>query len=168
MEHLRPSLYMAVTEDVVDSHRLGSRISIRRPFSARLRTSKSAATRMAPGTTKVGIFRPPWRGCSRWILTAAGGYDPGVDRFGFFRTAGDVPIVGDWNGDGKGKIGIYRPSTGLFMPWTTTREPESSMRARIRSNTHLGLLRETHRSSAIGRAMEKPKWACSLGLMDPG
>lgn len=29
-------------------------------------------------------------------------------------TVGDVPVVGDWNGDGHDTIGIYRPSTNLW------------------------------------------------------
>ena len=50
-----------------------------------------------------------------------GVYDAGVDRFiagftgpgGF--VAGDVPVVGDWNGDGHAKVGIYRASTGQWF-----------------------------------------------------
>lgn len=26
----------------------------------------------------------------------------------------NVPVVGDWNGDGKTKVGVYRPSEGTF------------------------------------------------------
>ena len=35
--------------------------------------------------------------------------------FGFFGAPRDVPIVGDWTGDGKTKIGIYRPSKSEFV-----------------------------------------------------
>jgi subtilase family serine protease len=28
---------------------------------------------------------------------------------------GDIPIAGDWNGDGRTKVGIYRPGGGLFI-----------------------------------------------------
>ena len=31
-----------------------------------------------------------------------------------FLAAGDVPVVGDWNGDGKDTVGSYRPSTSTF------------------------------------------------------
>ena len=27
---------------------------------------------------------------------------------------GDLPVAGDWNGDGKDKIGVFRPDTGVF------------------------------------------------------
>jgi hypothetical protein len=50
-----------------------------------------------------------------------GAYDPGVDRFipnftgpgGF--VAGDIPVSGDWTGDGHAKVGIYRASTGQWF-----------------------------------------------------
>jgi hypothetical protein len=32
-----------------------------------------------------------------------------------FGTAGDLPVVGDWNGDGKDTPGVYRPSTNVFF-----------------------------------------------------
>ena len=31
-----------------------------------------------------------------------------------FGTNGDLPVAGDWNGDGKAKIGVFRPSEGKF------------------------------------------------------
>ncbi|HEY3838404.1 MAG TPA: FG-GAP-like repeat-containing protein, partial [Bryobacteraceae bacterium] len=47
-------------------------------------------------------------------------YDAGIDRFipnftgpgGFL--SGDIPVVGDWTGDGNTKAGIYRASTGTW------------------------------------------------------
>ncbi|MEU1506800.1 hypothetical protein ABZ495_17665, partial [Kitasatospora sp. NPDC005748] len=34
---------------------------------------------------------------------------------------GDVPMVGDWNGDGKDTIGIFRPSThGFYLSDSNT------------------------------------------------
>lgn len=35
--------------------------------------------------------------------------------FAFGGVAGDIPISGDWNGDGTEKAGIYRASNGLFI-----------------------------------------------------
>jgi hypothetical protein len=51
-----------------------------------------------------------------WALDINGNlkWDPGVDSFGSFGKVGDVPIVGDWTGDGRMKIGIYRPSDSTF------------------------------------------------------
>jgi len=37
-------------------------------------------------------------------FTGAGGY-----------VAGDVPVAGDWSGDGLAKVGIYRPTTGQWF-----------------------------------------------------
>jgi hypothetical protein len=37
-----------------------------------------------------------------------------VDRGTYFGKSGDVPIIGDWNGDAKDEIGIYRPSDSKF------------------------------------------------------
>jgi hypothetical protein len=59
------------------------------------------------GKTKIGIYRNGF-----WILDANGNgtYDgvPGGDKFyGFGGRVGDVPLVADWNGDGRSKIGIY-------------------------------------------------------------
>ncbi len=60
------------------------------------------------GTTKIGIFRAGF-----WILDNNGngtydGVGAGQDRFyGFGGTAGEVPMVADWNGSGFTKIGVY-------------------------------------------------------------
>jgi hypothetical protein len=65
------------------------------------------------GTTTIGVFRN-----GTWVLdlnnngvwdgTAAG--KDGVFSFGL---PGDMPVVGDWNGDGRTKFGVFRcPSSG--------------------------------------------------------
>jgi hypothetical protein len=33
---------------------------------------------------------------------------------GWKGNSGDIPIIGDWNGDGKDGIGIFRPSSGIW------------------------------------------------------
>ena len=40
-----------------------------------------------------------------------------VYHFGghFGGTPDDVPVTGDWDGSGKSKIGVYRPSTGEWL-----------------------------------------------------
>ena len=42
-------------------------------------------------------------------LTSDGG-----DTTGTIGETGDKPLLGDWNGDGRTKVGIYRSSAGLF------------------------------------------------------
>jgi hypothetical protein len=66
------------------------------------------------GYSKVGAFRPSdgyfyldsngnsqWDGCGIDLCLQIGLY-------------GDIPLVGDWNGDGKSKVGTFRPSDGYF------------------------------------------------------
>ena len=60
------------------------------------------------GKTKIGIYRNGF-----WILDFNGngtydGIGPGQDKFyGFGGNAGEIRLVGDWNGSGTSKIGIY-------------------------------------------------------------
>ena len=61
------------------------------------------------GTTKIGIYRN-----GQWFLDTNGngkwdgcGIDRCIEAFaGYY--AGDIPVVGDWTGNGISKIGIYR------------------------------------------------------------
>jgi hypothetical protein len=66
------------------------------------------------GTSKVGTFRPSdgtfyldyngsgtWEGC-------------GTDRCLQIGMLNDTPLVGDWNGTGSAKVGVFRPSDGTF------------------------------------------------------
>ncbi len=63
------------------------------------------------GTTKIGLFRLGFY----WILDANGNGQldninsvGGDQAFAFGGIAGDVPVVGDWNGDGTSKVGVFR------------------------------------------------------------
>jgi hypothetical protein len=60
------------------------------------------------GYDEIGVYRP---GNSKWYLdsNANGGWDPGVDTVRQFGVAGvDVPVVGDWNGDGTDDVAVRR------------------------------------------------------------
>lgn len=66
----------------------------------------------------VGVFRPSTK---TWYLAdninkAAGGRNAtaGVTKEVKWGDAGDIPLVCDWNGDGKDDIGLYRPSNAHF------------------------------------------------------
>ncbi|MEP7287596.1 MAG: putative Ig domain-containing protein [Chloroflexota bacterium] len=59
----------------------------------------------------VGIFRPS---ASTFYLRNANTTGP-ADISTAFGTATDLPVVGDWNGDGIDTVGFYRPSTGQFF-----------------------------------------------------
>ncbi len=63
------------------------------------------------GQSKVGVFR-----AGTWYLdyNGNGAWDGcGIDRCyaGSFGAEGDWPAAGDWNGDGKAKVGVFRAGT---------------------------------------------------------
>ncbi len=61
-----------------------------------------------------GIFRSGFF----WLEDVDGNqqFNAPPDRaFAFGGIPGDIPISGDWNGSGSTKVGIYRPSNGLFI-----------------------------------------------------
>ena len=67
-----------------------------------------------PLQTNVGIFRFGYF----WLLDVDGnrGFNSPPDlAFPFGGIAGDIPITGDWTGSGYTRVGIYRPSNGLFI-----------------------------------------------------
>ncbi len=64
------------------------------------------------GKVKIGVFRSGWwyldyPGTGSWIGCGAPG-DPTKDACFSFGQQGDIPVAGDWNGDGKVKIGVFR------------------------------------------------------------
>ena len=72
------------------------------------------------GTTKIGVERPDGHGSLVFDLDTNGNgvFDPGVDVEYHYGLTGDQVIVGDWNGDGRTKIGVVRPDgvgSNLFI-----------------------------------------------------
>ena len=66
------------------------------------------------GKTKIGIYNN-----GTWILDYNGNgvwEGPAVDKTIYWSTgqAGEVPVVGDWNGDGKTKIGVHVNGTWIL------------------------------------------------------
>ncbi|MDL1921870.1 hypothetical protein FBQ95_04595 [Chloroflexi bacterium CFX3] len=59
----------------------------------------------------IGIFRPS---DSTFYLRNSNTTGP-ADFSILFGDSSDLPVAGDWNGDGIATIGIYRPSTGEFF-----------------------------------------------------
>jgi hypothetical protein len=61
------------------------------------------------GTAKIGLYRPS---TGTWFLDYNGNgvFDgPGIDKqYQYGGIAGDIPVVGDWNGTGYTKIGLFR------------------------------------------------------------
>ncbi|MEM7583849.1 MAG: chitobiase/beta-hexosaminidase C-terminal domain-containing protein [Acidobacteriota bacterium] len=63
---------------------------------------------------RVGVFRAP----DRLFVTdndGSGTSTPPADQTCQLGIVGDVPITGDWNGDGHDELGVYRPSTRQFL-----------------------------------------------------
>ncbi|MGE5307329.1 MAG: InlB B-repeat-containing protein [Alphaproteobacteria bacterium] len=65
---------------------------------------------------KIGTFDPA---TGQWHLDLKGnGKWNGCKRdrcLGPFGTTGDIPVVGDWDGTGTSKIGVFRPATGEWF-----------------------------------------------------
>jgi hypothetical protein len=58
-----------------------------------------------------GVFRP---GTLQFQLRDSNTTGP-ADHVITFGQAGDLPVVGDWNGSGVDNVGVFRPSTGQFF-----------------------------------------------------
>jgi List-Bact-rpt repeat protein len=68
------------------------------------------------GTEEIGVFLPD-KGQWYLDLNGNGNWDGcSVDKcLGRFGTTGDLAVVGDWDGTGTMKIGVFRPSTGEWF-----------------------------------------------------
>ena len=68
-------------------------------------------TGLCAAADKVGLYDPA---ANRWYLDSNGNgaWDGApADAAYWFGYAGAIPVVGDWNGTGASKIGIYDPAT---------------------------------------------------------
>jgi hypothetical protein len=68
--------------------------------------------------SQIGVVRPTVSGVLEWVLNSSGtGTFNSNDTIFFFGKNGDIPVVGDWTGDGITKIGIVRPTASGVMEW---------------------------------------------------
>ena len=70
----------------------------------------------------IGVFRPSATDFLLRNSNSAGNPDLTID----FGVAGDLPVVGDWDGDGDDEPGVFRPSTGQFLLRRTFASPFGS------------------------------------------
>ena len=48
-------------------------------------------------------------------------WTPSTDLFlAWDNAASDLPIAGDWNGDGRAETGVYRPGVGFYLKMDNT------------------------------------------------
>ncbi len=66
------------------------------------------------GVDQIGVYRPA-TSTFYLDLNGNGAWDgAAADRIFQFGAAHDLPIAGDWNGDGRDDIGVYRPASAAF------------------------------------------------------
>ena len=110
------------------------------------------------GKTKIGVFRNGawfldyvgdgvWHGCGAPA-------DPTKDLCFNFGMAGDIPVVGDWNGDGITKIGVFR-SGGWYLDFSGdgTWNPTGIAPAQAGNDKPIGLYNTTYTYNAAGNLM---------------
>jgi uncharacterized delta-60 repeat protein len=61
------------------------------------------------GRAEFASYRPASSGFSQWILVRTGGYQPVSYDFGL---AGDIPVPGDYDGDGIQDLAVFRDNVG--------------------------------------------------------
>ena len=68
-------------------------------------------TSVAPTT---GVYRP---GAGFYLKMDNGStWNPSTDKYlAWDNAAGDLPIAGDWNADGRTETGVYRPGAGFYL-----------------------------------------------------
>jgi hypothetical protein len=59
----------------------------------------------------IGVYNPP---ANQFRLRNSNAPGP-IDQTANFGQPGDIPVVGDWNGDGIRDPGVFRPGTGQFI-----------------------------------------------------
>jgi virginiamycin B lyase len=70
------------------------------------------------GKTEIGVVRTLPSGVLQWVLNTSGsGVFSSSDSVFNFGLVGDTPVVGDWNGSGKTKIGVVRQQADGIAIW---------------------------------------------------
>lgn len=70
----------------------------------------SLASRLVTDVTKIGVFSP-----TATAFTRNANSTGTADAAFAYGLPGDIPITGDWDGDGVDTIGVFRPATAQFF-----------------------------------------------------
>src|SRR5208283_3678568 len=84
------------------------------PLSVAVGKALNVQANFAARPAYAGVFRQGFL----WVLDIDGNQQMNIPPdlvYAYGGIPGDIPITGDWNGDGHTKIGIYRPGNGLFI-----------------------------------------------------
>lgn len=74
-----------------------------------LEPAAGAGSAIGRGGYSVGLFDPA---SGAWYVRDPSGH---TTRLGSFGTTGDIPLAGDWDGDGVDSPGLYRPAEGRLI-----------------------------------------------------
>ncbi|MCY2986400.1 MAG: choice-of-anchor D domain-containing protein, partial [Planctomycetota bacterium] len=69
------------------------------------------------GLDKAGVVRKGSDGYLHWYLDTNGDGQPTPDNEYIYGFNSDIPVVGDWDGDGTDNIGIVRPGADGLLAW---------------------------------------------------
>src|SRR5660398_44323 len=81
------------------------------------------------GIDDLGMFRPQYPNSntnSFFLDKGLTGYQAELGPYEYGNT-GDIPVIGDWDGDGVDNIGVYRPSTYEFFKDTYNNQYEGAI-----------------------------------------
>ena len=76
-----------------------------------------------PGVYRNGAWFVDWNGNNQWDATDAA-------HVFFFGLPGDLPVMGDWNGDGRLKVGVYR-NGAWYVDWNGNNQWDATDAAHV-------------------------------------
>ena len=76
-------------------------------------------TSITNATAETGAYRP---GVGFYLkMDNTSSWNPSTDRYlAWDNAAGDHPVAGDWNADGRAETGVYRPGVGFYLKMDNT------------------------------------------------
>ena len=122
------------------------------PCSSAMRaTCRCRATTTATATMDVAVYRPS---DAQWFV--------GNQFIVQFGEPNDIPVPGDYNGDGRADLAVYRPSTGQWTACATCSPCSSATRATCRSRATT-----TATGRSTWRCIARPRGSGSCATSSP-